>query len=121
VSKLTEKLRTVGVFNPYGFYGDHPYIGSRAREARACRCAAWMVHKKNEVLDNAWYNYGARAFTHGGRESKKKALADAQAWASDKFGIKEWARDPFGSYGEASFVKARVAELVRKANAVIPS
>jgi hypothetical protein len=65
------------------------------------------VHKRGLNLGQAWYDYGARTFS--GR--KKEALSEAQAWATDRFGIKVWVRDPFGSYGEAEFIKKRIKEL----------
>ena len=108
MSKLTEVLREKKVYNEYLFYGKQPYIGYRS--AHSVIPACWAVCKLGINLGEAWYDYGSRTFSAWG--NRKKALGEAQAWASEKFGVKVWARDPFGSYGEAEFIKKRIKEIL---------
>jgi hypothetical protein len=115
MSKLTEKFREKGIFNPYNFYGDQPYITYQSAQPRSCMCAQWSVVKRGLDMGEAWYDYGCKTFTGFGLTGegsiRTRALLQAQAWASEKFGIKTWMRDPFGSYGEVEYVKKRIKEL----------
>src|ERR1700693_3457118 len=111
MSKLTETLRARGIYNSYGFFGEHPYISWTQNGGRTVLPSWFGVHKRDQDLGGAWYHYGVKTFA--GHSRDKVALADAQAWASKKFGIKEWARDPFGSWGDAGYIKQRIMELTR--------
>jgi hypothetical protein len=115
MSKLIEKLNARGVHNPHNFYEGHPFgqpfiAYYSASTGRAGQSARYKVVRQGESLSEAWYDQGAKTFLKWG--DKKKALADAQAWASEKFGIKEWTRDPFGSWGDAEYVKKRTVEIL---------
>ena len=113
MSKLTEKFREKKVFNPFDFYGDQPYITYRLGHSVISAC--WAVAKSGLNLGQVWYDHGCRTFGGYGEpgegSQRVRGLRAAQAWARKYFGIKEWARDPFGSYGEAEFVKKRIKEL----------
>lgn len=109
MSKLTEQLREKRVSNPYDFYNGQPYITYHSHDRRSCTPSCWAVIKRGLTLSDAWHDYGARTFSGFG--NRKGALAEAQAWAAERFGIKVWARDPFGSYGDADFIKQRIKEL----------
>jgi len=111
MSKLTDKLREKGVYNIHDFYGyGQPFIVYYpSTSGRAGQSARWKVFKIGTSLSETWYDYGAKTFLKWG--DKKKAFAEAQAYATEKFGIKEFARDPFGGYGDAEYVKARLKEL----------
>lgn len=66
--------------------------------------------------DGHWRDYGLKTFNllgHRGtlKERRAAALAEAQAWASAKYGVQEWKRDPWGGWGEAAKVDARVAQI----------
>jgi len=116
MSKLTENLRRAGVFNPALFHNRSPYIYYHAGGGRGSFGTAWVVCKRGENIaepNAGWYEKPNRWFSSwGGSESKAKALAEAQAWASERFGIDGWAKDPFGSYGSAEFIAARLAYLL---------
>jgi hypothetical protein len=117
MSKLTDKLRERGVFNPHNFYGPQPYIGQRVKGgSRDVVPSSWQVHKAGLSLSTAWYDYGAKSFSYSGVASRKEALAEAIAWASERFGIKNWAKDPFGSYGDAEYIRNRIKELTSVSN-----
>ena len=115
-TRLRDRLRTAGVVNPYEFYGSQPYIYRRVAVPRSVTSAGWMVRKRGRDLapKGAWYDYGSKRFGYGGRDQEASALAAAQAWASSEFGVAAWARDPFGCYGSAEFVRRRVDELLEK-------
>jgi len=69
-------------------------------------------------------NGGNKRFPHTGRESSetgKQALAAALAWASERFGVEAWTKDPFGGYGPAVFVEARLAVLRPQLDALPPA
>jgi hypothetical protein len=112
MSKLTEALRARGVYNSWEFFGNEPYISFCSADSRACRPATFSVHKRDKKLSDAWYDYGAKSFCFSGGEGKKEAFAEAQAWASNHFNIQAWARNAFGEWGEAEFVRMRTAEIL---------
>lgn len=111
MSKLIDALRSAGVFNPYDFYGNEPYIAQRVKGGnRDVLPSAWRVYRHGETL-STWYDCGAKSFSYSGREMNKAALSEAQTWAAARYNISEWIRDPFGSYGSREFVLKRIAEL----------
>lgn len=121
MSKLTESFRAVEVYNPYEFYGEKPYISFSPAQPHSCIVSRWAVHKRGLNLSESWYDHGAQTFSVYG--DKQKALLKAQIWATGLFGIKEWTRDPYGSYGDAEYVKSRVKELkqlVKEKNNEVP-
>lgn len=121
MSRFTDELRALKVANPHGFYGKgHVFIAyTPADYGRGGRGAHWQVHRPGFETDPGgdWYNHGRKTFqvwaAHGKShaETKRAVLAEAQAWASERYGITEWKRDPFGSYGDAEFVTHRTKEL----------
>lgn len=111
MSKLTESFQTVRVFNSFEFYGHgRPYIAFAPRAGAFP--AKWQVHRPGFKTDPDahWGDHGSKTFSASG---KGDAVAQQKAldWASERYGIKEWKRDPFGSYGETEFVDRRVKEL----------
>lgn len=115
MSKVTEQLREFGIFNPIGFYGTEPFVSIFVQtNRRTCIPSAVCVTKRGVNLGAAWYDHGSKRFSYGSREDKKEQLEAAKEWASDKFGITQWMRDPFGSYGSADFVKTRLKQLLKQ-------
>jgi hypothetical protein len=142
MSKLTETLRTVKVFNPFEFYlsySDTPqlhidYVPNG--NARAFQYAHWAVCKGKIQLDpkgNRNSNWGRTSkrfdITHSisshpryarvgtFAECKQIALREAQDWANGNFGKRAWVKDPWGGYGDALFVADRLAALKAEAKA----
>lgn len=121
MSKLTEELRQIRVFNDHGFFndgGDRVYIGyAPATTGLGSRAGYWSVHRfidGQEIKtdpDAHWRDYGHKTFSAYGNKKRADALAEAQAWAGERFGITEWTRSPFGGYGDTAFVKARLKAL----------
>mgnify|MGYP001578085153 CR=1 FL=1 len=117
MSKLTDKFKLVGIYNSHNFYWEagEPFITySPAVSGRGGQSARWRVFKPGVSLSEHWDDHGAKTFLKWG--DKKKSFAEAQAWEGEKFGVTEWMRDPFGSYGNRTFVEARTKELARKAD-----
>lgn len=122
MSELVEALREVRVFNDHEFFnGDTPagqvFLSYTSDLGRGGRGRYWHVHRVGYKTDpkGHWHHYGSKAFdaygTRDGMSARATALEDAKAWATAKYGITAWARTPFGSHGDAAFVKARTAEL----------
>lgn len=123
MSTLAERLRTIRVFNDHAFFnGTEPagqvWLSYHPREPRDVRGAYWAVYRKNIKTDpeGPWYFYGNKAFSAysrgpSGESPRAVALKQAQDWCAIQYGITEWKRTPFGGYGDATFVKSRLAQL----------
>lgn len=76
--------------------------------------AKFTIHHIGHKTDpNAsWYDYGNKAF-HVAFKKKEEALAQAIEWADNRYGKREWVRDPFGNY-QNKIVLDRVWALVRE-------
>lgn len=121
MSKIKDKLGEVKVHNAHNFAGHgNVYIAYSPNEyGRIMRPARWQVVRPGFKTDpdGHWMNYGHKTFllvnageTH--KEKKEIALEEAKAWASERYGITEWAKTPFGDWMDADFVKARLKELL---------
>lgn len=113
MSKLTEQFRNVGIYNAWEFYGvGRVYIDRQTTFGRSPIPSAWKVIRPGYKTDpEGWHYDGHKAFSYAERDGSKQAFEEAKAWASERYGVREWKRDPFGAYGEAQFVVARIAEL----------
>jgi hypothetical protein len=115
VSKLTEAWREIKVFNPYAFAGNgNVYIDYRPQDSgRGGYSSGYLVIRPGFVTDPKahWTEDGSKFFLVWGRKDRANVFEQAKAWASAKYGIKKWARTPYGSWMEAEFVKRRTAEL----------
>lgn len=122
MSKTIDQLRAVRVFNDHEFFnGDGPrgqvFLSYTSDTGRGGRGRYWHVHRVGHKTDpdGHWHHYGNKAFSayavRDGMTGRAAALEDAKAWAGERYGIIEWARTPFGSYGDATFVKTRLKEL----------
>lgn len=114
MSKLTEQLGEVGVHNAHLFAGHgNAFVMYLAADHGWRHGAMWRVARPGFLTDpkGPWYNYGNKTFVVFGRHDKLAVFEEAKAWASERFGIKEWARTPYGSWMDAEFVKARLKEL----------
>lgn len=115
MSKLTEKLRLINICNSSGYAGKgNVFIWRRAGDSWTT--PAFLVCRVGFKTDvNAhWQDHGNKSFMVMSRDEAKTALAEAQKWASDKYGIKEWAKNPFGDWMDAEFIKKRTAELLEQ-------
>jgi hypothetical protein len=114
MSKLTDTWRDLKVFNPTHFYnGTEPkgQVDIQRIAAFSVLPTAWVVYRRGYELSEDSNFPRSKAFSYHGREGGEAALAAAQEWAEIRYHIVLWAKDPYGSYGDASFVLARAAEL----------
>ncbi len=115
MKKLTKgDLRLLGIFNEYGFADDHLYICYHPADNGRGGCGAkWAVvwGRRKTDPNSHFMDYYRKTFSVRGRDDRAPRLAEAMEWASKKYEIKEWAKTPFGSMMEASFVAKRTLEL----------
>lgn len=138
MSKITDELRRLGIFNDHGFCYESgpvneiysivrpeppmieglpaviPFVSYvPAETGRGYRSPCWRVTRGHFVTDKSahWSDNGKKTFTVHRREEKAEQLAAALAWASECYGIVEWAKTPFGAYAPKPFVKARLKQL----------
>lgn len=114
MSKFTDSLRGIDIYNPWSF-AEHgqPFISYHAQtNRRSCLLSKWVVSRRGFKTDPSgpWYDHGDKSFV-ACRADKEDRLNEAKAWASERYGIKEWAKTPFGSWMDADYVKRRVSEL----------
>ena len=64
------------------------------------RCAEWEIFSPYFKTDPEahWTDYGKKKFTVTHRGEKKTVLAEAMQWASEKYGVQEWAKNRAGDY-----------------------
>lgn len=123
--KLTKAiLREHGIINPYDLCKagrDKVAVVYRHQElGRMNQPARWQVMGVGFQVDpdGPWYNYGAKTFIVGSHrnethaQSKERQRQAAIAWATERYGITEWERDPFGDF-QAKATMDRVRELCK--------
>ena len=112
--KLTKALcRTAKIFNPHNYANGEVYITYHPEErGRISTYASWSVSKAGMKLSDFWRDYGSMHLTVHRREQKEAVLKTAMKYVTDKFGIVNFAKTPFGSWMDAEFVAKRNAEIV---------
>ena len=87
---------------------------SPAQPGRGYKSACWHVIQGRLITDEDahWRDNGKKTFNVRRREDKAPQLSEAMAWAGERYGVKEWAKTPFGAYAPAEFVKARLKQLL---------
>lgn len=81
--------------------GGKVYIDYRAWDSVSRCSSAWLVHGIGFETDPAgshFSDHGSKSFGVWGRDVKAVKLKHAKAWASERYGIDEWERDPFGGW-----------------------
>lgn len=100
MSKTSEALRNIGIYNDHGLVArfgtakkDDLFLSYDAPER--ARCGGTRVHSPSHQTDPKahWQDWGCKSFTGGRTES----LAEAQEWAAKTYGITEWSASPFSS------------------------
>ena len=112
-TQLREELRARHIFNSYGFYANAPYIYRMT--GGPWRTTAWKVtHRGHDLNDGQgnWMNEHDRVFDIRGRADMMPRLAEAVAWATERFGITEWVIGPFGDRGPAEWTAKRIEWLL---------
>lgn len=110
MSKLTESFATVRVHNGRQYADSNVVISYLPATERSAR---WMVSKGDERtdLEAGWSHGWRKTFIVSGRHQKPGRLEQAKTWASERYGITEWAKTPYGDWMDAGFVAQRTAEL----------
>lgn len=117
MSAATDKANAIGVRSdhdlarrfgrPAGPDSQTPVIYyDPAEPGRAYRPAKWSVHRPGFKTDPGghWMNYGNKTFDVYSRSDKEPQRAAAFEWASERYGVSEWARSPFGGWHPAEVV-----------------
>lgn len=116
MSKLTESFATVGIHNGWLYAKGNVMISYTPAQGPG----AWRMPAKWEVSGGTyvgaltsqprWRTYGTKSWSVSAA-AKAWGLEQAKAWASERYGIKEWAKTPYGDWMDAEFVAKRTAEL----------
>lgn len=94
MSKLTEQLKTIGIFNPHNLVGNgHPFICWRSRSR--CQGQAWMLYVKGKKFDTHWDNYGAMSFGTWTHTNWRAAVAGPLAKCAQLFPGLEMVKGPW--------------------------
>ena len=112
-AQLREKFRARRVYNSYDFYNKAPYIYRTAGDE--WHLAAWKVSQRGVDLNDGeghWQDPHSRVFIIHGRVDVMLRLAEAIAWATERFGISEWIRGPYGDYGPKEWTAKRTAWIL---------
>jgi hypothetical protein len=99
MSKLADNLRALKIHNNHGLltvFGDErdvwiDYVPPEVRQVRAARSMVHSVHHRTDP-NGHYSDYGAKSFS-GNRAA---SMPCAIAWATEAYGITEWAPSPFG-------------------------
>jgi hypothetical protein len=112
-------LQSLGITNPITLgnaFVDRIVIHFSPSSAsqRGGRGAYFSVHYKGRVTDPGahWMDYGHKVFSVEG--SRNTALAKAIEWTNEKYGEREWIRDPWGSYQDQRTIAAVWALVTKK-------
>jgi hypothetical protein len=117
--KATELLRAFGVYNTHQILERFAPKGMDVAciyypaEPRACRGRATKVYSPSHKTDPeaAWYDRGQKSF--GGE--RERSMAEAVAWASQRYGITGWATCPTDRTAKIpATVRERALDAVRK-------
>lgn len=108
-----EAMRSAGVHNSWELAkllppADWFFISHTSRKTgRGSMPAKFQVtHLRLRTDPEAhWSDYGKKTFTFG-ISSKAARLQEAIDWANERFGTREWIKDPHGSFQQRSVLNA---------------
>lgn len=86
--------------------GGAVWLSYHARDVRGVSPAKWMVVGVGGLKTDPsghWGDYGSKSFCGTLRSD---ALDKAKAWATEKYGIATWERDPFGGWQDNRVMEA---------------
>lgn len=115
MSKATDSFATVGIHNGWQFAKANVMISYLPASGSGgwWQPSKWQVCRGGEHTDPeaGWRDHWRKTFTVRGRHEKAGRFEAAKAWASERYGIAEWAKTPYGDWMDAEFVTKRTAEL----------
>lgn len=106
MNKFAEALGDIGLHNPHNYASGKPYISFQAYQEWS-RSNGWNLSWGDRTKNFSLFG-----------SDRATVLEEAKTWASERFGIKEWARTPFNSLMDAEFVKSRNKELKEQLKAI---
>jgi hypothetical protein len=109
-----EQLRSVKIYNEYGYANKNPYITYRTQDnGRGGHCAAWMICYPGHSFKNVpFYDYGNLAFNvFDPKKDKASELLKAQEKFKELYQVTELVKTPFGGWMSKEFVEARNKEI----------
>jgi hypothetical protein len=113
--QLREICKKQKIYNNHNLANGEPYIsyiiGENGREAHY---PYWRLLKTGISISGNWWDKGEYRLSVFSRIEKKQKFLEIKAFALKLFGIKDWAKGPFGAYYEKSFVEKRIAEIIAK-------
>jgi hypothetical protein len=117
MSKLADAFRAAGIHNVFALTGHGQVYISWFPSDRVFSARYQVVRRGYRTDPNAhWHDNGHKTFSYyGGAQYKREALAQAKAWAKDRYGIPEdaWAPSPFGGgdFVQRDLLESRKAEV----------
>ena len=109
MSKMTDKLKAVRVFNRWDISKpDGVMVYRCVRDARDVIPSCWIVVKAGHRIAGPWYDNGGKSFSYTSREGGRMAEQGALKWAIATFGV-ELVKSPFGGYVEKAKLEAAIA------------
>lgn len=128
IKLTTALLRKHGIVNPYDIEkqcGAPPFVFisySAQVTGRAYRNAKWHVVRIGYQTDPRAHrqNNGHKTFDIYRREEKEPQRLAALAWATGRYGITDWVRDPFGDY-HSKRTMDRLMEMIQTQRAIEPN
>lgn len=116
MSKKKDQLRKIGICNDYDYAGEKGVVFVTYRTGERDRYPRWEVCRVGYMTDPHahWRDCGNYTITVYGRGDKIAKLEKAKEYAYERYGIREWAKSPFGSWFDAEFVRLRDAEIKQK-------
>lgn len=117
MSKTTEALRKVKIYNDYEITSDgNPMIWLKSSGTRDVTPKAVVISIKGRVFKGVpWYQSGDRWFTYiGGKENRDKAYQQAFDWMKENFPKIEMIKAPFDRFRYVS--KEDLEKALKKIN-----
>jgi hypothetical protein len=114
MSKFTEQLKQLKIYNSYDYAGKgQVYISYTCSGGGLGKVRVWQVIRPGFKTDPeaSWYDYGCKTFVVFGKVDKQEKLEEAIKWATLKYEINVWIKSPYGDWMDKEFVQKRNKEL----------
>lgn len=117
MSKLSETLRRMKIYNTHDLlirYGEKGKtdISVSYSPAHSVFPGRYQVYSPSHKTDpnGFWADYGRKSFSGNSKATLEKALV----WATEKYGITEWAADPTGGGKVPKIVRDRAVLMAKQ-------
>lgn len=113
--RLKQVLAMKHIHNTWDFVGNYNVFISRyaATTGLGAKYGRWAVIRPGYKTDsNSGFNEdGCKTFVIRGREDVQKQLTAAMDWCTNRYGIDEWIKSPFGDWMSKKVYDEKVKEL----------